>query len=434
MVRPYYNTDNERLPQYATEMVLRERVAGLSCVDVHYGWTTQAAEQDADGVVITASHADQVRSFSGQYLVGCDGSRSLIRPCAGIGEIQDDHDHLMALVVFRSPEFFRLIERFPDKQFYNVLHPDHDGYWMFFGMVDWGQSFFFHAPVPADTDRETFDFGAHIRRAVGADFDLELEYVGFWDLRISVADQYRSGRIFIAGDAAHSHPPHGGYGINTGFEDARNLGWKLAARLQGWGSDALLDSYDEERRAVFHSTAKDFIATFITEDRAFVRAYDPSKDRAAFEAAWAVRAKGGDSQGISTFVQHYEGSSITVGASGNAPSARGDHALAARPGYHLTPIDMRDNGTTSDQLGPGFTLIDCGAPATETGAIAETARRLGIPLKIVSFQQGTQKNSYGKSLVLVRPDGYVAWCEDAVESAEDLLRTVCGQDNAGNGG
>ena len=79
----------------------------------------------------------------------------------------------------------------------------------------------------------------------------DIQQVGFWSLRFAVADSYRNGRLFVAGDAAHSHPPYGGYGVNTGFEDARNLGWKLAAELQGWGGEALLESYSAERQPVF---------------------------------------------------------------------------------------------------------------------------------------------------------------------------------------
>ena len=104
------------------------------------------------------------------------------------------------------------------------------------------------------TTRDNFDFQAFLETAVGASIDLEFDYVGFWELRLSLADDYGKGRVFIAGDAAHSHPPYGGYGVNTGFEDARNLSWKLAACLQGWGDDRLLDSYGAERHPVFAST------------------------------------------------------------------------------------------------------------------------------------------------------------------------------------
>jgi hypothetical protein len=366
-----------------------------------------------------------VRRWRGRFLVGCDGSRSLVRTSAGISETNDDHDRLMALVVFRSPAFFKLIERFEDKQFYNVLHPDNDGYWMFFGMVEWGQSFFFHAPVPADTDRERFDFEGYIRRAVGADFDLELDYVGFWDLRISAADAYRAGNVFIAGDAAHSHPPYGGYGINTGFEDARNLGWKLAAWFRGWGGDALLDSYSEERRAVFVSTARDFIKKFIVDDRAFVRNHHPERDLAAFEAAWAARGQGGDSQGVSTFAPHYEGSSITLDGAGSAPSAVGDHDFAARPGHHLAPLAL-GRETTVDRLGSGYTLISTTAGEGGAQAFARAAAERKLPLQVLPLRQEVSHPGYGHDLVLVRPDGYVAWCGDADVLPDEILARASG--------
>ncbi len=144
--------------------------------------------------------------------------------------------------------------------------------------------------MPLGTTQDNFDFHALLHRAVGQEFDLEFDHIGFWELRVAIADSYRAGRVFIAGDAAHSHPPYGGYGINTGFEDARNLGWKLAATLQGWGGDALLDSYDAERRPVFASTARDFIERFIEEDRAFLNAYSPDKDQAEFTPEMERRA------------------------------------------------------------------------------------------------------------------------------------------------
>ena len=145
-----------------------------------------------------------------------------------------------------------------------------------------GESFFFHAPVRSGTTAENGDFPTLLREAAGAVRRRD-QHVGFWDLRFAIADPYRRGRVFVAGDAAHSHPPYGGYGINTGFEDAVNLGWKLGAVHEGWGGARLLDSYDAERRPVFESTARDFIARAIGEDRDFLAAFDPAVDRAPFE-------------------------------------------------------------------------------------------------------------------------------------------------------
>ena len=282
LVRPYYNADNERLPQYETERVLRARAGELPGITLQYGARVTGVKQDEMSATVMLEDGT---ALGGDYVVACDGSRSVVRDGAGITQTRSDHDRLMVLLVFRSPALHTLLERYPGKSYYNVLHPRLKGYWSFFGRVDLGQEFFFHAPVPPGTTADNFDFHALLHEAVGAPFAVEIRHIGFWDLRFTLADSYRAGRVFVAGDAAHSHPPYGGYGINTGLEDARNLGWKLAAVLQGHGGAALLDSYDAERRPVFASTAADFIARSIAEDRDFLASYDPETDRAAFEAA-----------------------------------------------------------------------------------------------------------------------------------------------------
>ena len=142
-------------------------------------------------------------------------------------------------------------------------------------------------PVPRDATPDNFDFLGLLHEAAGFEFHAEFDHIGFWDLRIMVASQYRQGRMFIAGDACHQHPPYGGFGLNTGLEDAANLGWKLAATLQGWGGQRLLDSYGQERRPIFEETGEAMIAGGIERDRAWLERYNPDKDRAEFERAWA---------------------------------------------------------------------------------------------------------------------------------------------------
>jgi 4-hydroxyisophthalate hydroxylase len=294
LVRPYYYTDNERLPQYATEAVLRERVADLMNVTTLYGWSCVGVDQDQDQASARIVHREtgEERTVGASYLVGCDGSKSVVRESANLGQIRSDHDRLMVLLVFKSKQLHELLARFPGKSFYNVLHPDLEGYWQFFGRVDLGNTWFFHAPVPLGTTRDNFDFTAYLHRAVGAPFDVEFDHIGFWDLRVAIAKSYSDRRIFVAGDAAHSHPPYGGYGINTGLEDARNLGWKLGATFAGWGGEALLESYDEERRPVFASTARDFIEKAIASDKEFLQNFEPARDAVAFENEWTARGSG----------------------------------------------------------------------------------------------------------------------------------------------
>lgn len=432
LVKPYYYTANERLPQYVTEAVLRKRVAELPSVQTLYGWDAEAVSQDADGVSVTITERSGQgrRVLRSAYTVGADGARSVVRDQAGITQTRTDHDRMMVLLVFRSQELHELLARYPGKSYYNVLQPALKGYWKFFGRVDLGSTWFFHAPVPPGTTRENFDFAAYLHEAVGATFDVEFEHVGFWDLRFMLADRYREGRIFVAGDAAHSHPPYGGYGVNSGLEDARNLGWKLAATLQGWGGERLLNSYDAERRPVFASTMHDFIAKSIEADREFLDAHDPARDKAAFEQAWQARAQGAVGE-VHAFEPHYEGSAVVWGSQGRAPSAKGSHRFDARAGHHLAPAMLDAHRNVFDELGQGFTLLDLGASREAVEAFRTAAAALSLPLAVVACPRGSQADRYDATLVLVRPDQFVAWTSHGpgvgLEEARDVLRLAGGR-------
>ena len=265
IVNSYYFQENERLPQYQTEYVLRARMAELPTVESRFGWSAELVEQGDDGArvaVVEAGGAGR-EVLEADYVVGCDGNHSTVRRQIGIERGGADFDQLMVLAVFRSRELHEGLKRFPPRSLYRVMHQDLRGYWQVFGRVDVGEGWFFHAPVPADTTRDNYDFRSLLHKAAGFEFACEFDHVAFWDLRIAVAETYQVGRVFIAGDAAHSHPPYGGYGLNNGLEDVANLGWKLAAKLEGWGSDALLQSYSEERHPVFKETGDDFIAARI---------------------------------------------------------------------------------------------------------------------------------------------------------------------------
>ncbi|MDH3715997.1 MAG: FAD-dependent monooxygenase [Gammaproteobacteria bacterium] len=427
-VRPYYFADNDRLPQNETEKVLRRRVAELAKVNTLFGCTAEMTDQDENGVKVSvsASGAALQRRLQGTYLVGCDGSRSLVREQAGISQNQDDHDRRMVLLVFRSPQLHRLLERYPGKSYYNVLDPRLDGYWKFFGRVDLGERWFFHAPVPPDTTLDNFGFKRLLHEAVGEAFDLEFEHVGFWDLRIASATTYRKERVFIAGDAAHSHPPYGGFGINTGFEDARNLGWKLAAVLQGWGGERLLNAYDAERRPVFESTAEDFIQTMIREDRAFVRNYDPQRDRVAFEAEWQRRISGGNAI-VHGFEPNYVGSPIVFGAPGSVCSARGTHEFAARAGHHLAPRDLSSGARLFTELSDGFALIALGEGRNHVEEFQRVAATLSLPLKVIQDDRKGDRRDWQADLILVRPDHFIAFAGDRLPAdIETVVKVSAG--------
>jgi 4-hydroxyisophthalate hydroxylase len=429
IVNDYYFQKNERLPQYLVENVLRKKLAQLENVEARFGWLAETVTQDGDGArVAIAKEAGGGREIlHTDYVVGCDGGHSIVRRQIGIDRSGADFNQLMVLALFRSRELHEKLKRFPPRSTYRVLHPDLQGYWQFFGRVDVGERWFFHSPVPKNTTRDNYDFHGLLQRVAGFLFACDFDYVGFWDLRIEVAEKYQAGRVFIAGDAAHSHPPYGGYGLNNGLDDVANLGWKLAARLQGWGSDALLRSYSEERQPIFVETGRDFIAAGIERDAAFLARYSPEKDRAKFESAWTEQ-QGGAAPRVLTYEPHYEGSPIVFGPPGGQSSARGTHTFKALAGHHLPPQLLSSGRNVFKELGPYFSLLAFDAEDSSVAAFEEAANALAVPLKIVRDNYADGRAAYEAKLILVRPDRYIAWTADSLpEDAAPIVARVAGR-------
>ncbi len=424
-----YFEKNERLPQYLTEEVLRQRAAQLSDVTCLFGRTATAIEQDEHGVRVSLSsdvwpYDDEV--LEADYVVGCDGARSMVRDQLGIDRGGADFDQRMVLAVFRSRELHAGLQRFPECTTYRVLRPELQGYWQFFGRIDVGEGWFFHAPVPRDTRTDNYDFLGLLHQAAGFEFAAEFDHVGFWDLRISIASEYRIGRVFIAGDACHSHPPYGGFGLNSGLEDVVNLGWKLAAVLQGWGGGGLLESYTPERRPIFVETGSAMIAGGIDRDREFLERYAPTIDLRAFVEAWHELGEStlGRRQ---SYEPHYAGSPVVMGPPDGVCSIHGTRSPAAQAGYHLMPLELSSGANVFERLGAWYTLLALDADTDALQRVREAAEALRVPLHVVSDSYAGRRCDYAARLILVRPDQYVVWAGDTPPpDAVALLQRVTG--------
>jgi 4-hydroxyisophthalate hydroxylase len=206
------------------------------------------------------------------------------------------------------------------------------------------------------------------------------------------------------------------------LEDSVNLGWKLAAVLQGWGGEALLPSYSQERGPVFRDVAEDFIAARIAKDAEFLARYNPARNRAEFEQAWAARESESENRALS-YEPNYEGSRVVFGMPGGVTTAHGKHSLKARAGHHLTPQLLSSGRNVFEELARGLSLLAFGAERDDVRAIQQAAALLAIPLKVIEDSYRDGREAYGSRMVLVRPDQFIAWAGDAAPA--DPVTLMC---------
>ncbi|WP_328659305.1 FAD-dependent oxidoreductase [Streptomyces sp. NBC_00334] len=227
--------------------------------DLRFGTELLSFEADADGVtaVVKSRETGEHTTIRADYLVAADGPRSPVREQLGIGQSGPGDLFHNVSITFRSR---RLADVVGDRRFIVCYLTDEDADGALLP-VDNHENWVFHAPWHPEQGETVEDFtdercAAHIRRAVG-DPDLDVEITGKapWHAAQRVARSYRSGRVLLAGDSAHEMSPTGAFGSNTGIQDAHNLAWKLAAVLEGWAGEALLDTYDAERRPVAEATS-----------------------------------------------------------------------------------------------------------------------------------------------------------------------------------
>ena len=432
-VSQYYAADNERIPQFETERILQDRFREISNGNLRLGCTGRSVEQKDNGVLLEIQDSRGNSSILyGQYLVGCDGSHSVIRKHAGIEMNMDDYQQRMALIVFQSDELNHLLKNYKRKSFYHIIQPALKGAWQFLGRVNLGGQFFFHAPVEASETASTINVAKYLYDSVGQEFELNVEHVGFWDLRFAVAKNYQNNRVFLAGDSAHTHPPYGGFGINLGFEDARNLGWKLAATLKGWGGNALLASYSSERKPIYDSTAECFIRKMIIKDRDFVTHNNPDTNILKFESAWKELSISSKRE-VLEYYPHYSGSSLNTGKTNGMSSASRKHGFSAFAGGHLGPVEISSGSNIFDVLGNDFSLICVGIDSNTIDRYKAQAQKTGIPLLIIESEKTAHTDKWDAHFILVRPDNYIACASNTFpENLVPILQRATGYGTIAN--
>jgi len=260
---------------------------------------------------------------------------------------------------------------------------------------------------------------ALIRRATGIDAPYEILSADEWVASRLLATHYRDRRVFLAGDAAHMHPPFGGFGMNMGIGDAVDLGWKLAAVLTGWGGTPLLDSYERERRPVHvhvmdQATANhELISNSLLEED--IEADTESGEKARERAGHRIqKGKLSEFYVLGTVLGDCYANSPVIDRKGLAEPPRDflNYVPRSEPGCRAPHAWLHDGSSLFDHFGVGLTLLASSLDHDGVEAARNEAQRLGIPLTVICPDEPGVRNLYAHGLTLIRPDQHIAWTGD----------------------
>lgn len=431
-----------RCSQLFIERVMRAEAEKLPAVTLRFGTKVTGVAQHEDRVEVDAvSRADgRTQRFAAAFLVGCDGARSLVRKTLGIeyqgesGVARDFMGGRMHAIYFRSPALY---DTLPARRawMYWAVNRDRRS---FLAAIDGRQDFVFSTQLKPGEEEDAISqaaAAAMFHQALGARCPIEIINHLSWTAGLTlVAERFRAGRIFLAGDAVHLFTPTGGLGYNTAIEDAVNLAWKLGAAVSGWSGPGLLASYEDERRPIAQRNTQ-YARRFADSIGLYV---PPAELEDETPAGAAARQAAGvyldrharaefNIPGI-TFGTRYDGSRLVIADGSAPPPDRANvYAPTATPGGRAPHAWLADGRSLYDCLGFEFTLLRLGPAAPAGDAFRAAADGAGLPLAIVELAGAELRDLYGADLALIRPDQIVAWRGNhAPADAGALLAAVAG--------
>ncbi len=427
----------ERVPQDMFDPILQRFVRSFTHVALRYTTELVSFAETADGVIaqLRDTATGETREVAADYLVGTDGGASLVRERAGITMSGNPALTYTTNVMFRCPDFVTLHGQ---GKAYRFIFVGPEGTWLTIVAINGGDRFRMSIVGSADKVTHTeADIRDALRRAMGRDFDYEILSVMRWIRRELVADSYGTGRVFIAGDAAHLMSPTGGFGMNTGIQDAVDLGWKLEASVRGWAGGELLHSYEIERRPVavrnVTEASSNLVRMLSTRQRQpppEIFQAGPAGDAARKDyGRWFTETMRHEWFTIGFHLGYrYDASPIICPDGTPAPPLEAStYTQTARPGARAPHAWLPDGRSTLDLFGRGFTLLRLGAAAPGGESIRRAAADAGVPLVVVALDVPAVTELYKRRLVLVRPDGHVAWRADtAPPDPRELIEVVRG--------
>lgn len=424
--------------QTRVEAILRDHVASFPSVTLRFGWCVESVSESDDRVACTSSNPDtgEVETVTSDYLVGCDGARSIVRGAMGIeyeGIGQEDREFLggrMLATWLRMPDFYKTVPHDRSWQYW-ALNPKRFGALV---AIDGEGEFVLHTQLPDGIDGSMERARESVELTTGRKFDFEILGIAEWMAGFMlVAKRFRTNRMFLAGDAAHLFTPTAGLGYNTSVDDAANLGWKLAAVCAGWGGPDLLDSYEIERKPIAHRNTSfarsiaEYFRSIKLPSALEVSGSDGDEARTEF-GEWLdeLGAREFDAPGIH-FGVFYSTSPVVQQEEGlQPPDDPNWYVPHARPGARAPHIWLGDWRALMDEFGRDFTLMKL-AQDVDTSTLETSAAAHNVPLEVLNVASNEARDLYASKLVLVRPDHHIAWRGNSVDDDPDaLIRKVAG--------
>lgn len=425
----------QRCPQTWLDPILQKVAFDEPGIDVRFEHEMLEFGQSDHGVraLVRDGRTGETLTVAADYMIGCDGALSGVRQSLGIPMIGNPKLNYSLGILLHCPD---LLSSTDMGEFERAILVGPQGTWGNLTVIDgkeWWRLTIFGTEDRFDIS--DFDARGWVHRALGrTDVPFDVVTVVPWRRTELVAEHYRKGRVFIAGDAAHTMSPTGGMGVNTGFGDVVDLGWKLAACLQGWAGETLLDSYEAERRPIAVRNG-----AFSTHNfESWKAKIDTSGIDNPGVQGDELRSRIGAALKVSTqpdwqswgiqLGYRYEMSPICIGdGTPPPPDEYTAYVQTARPGHRAPHAWMADGRSTIDLFGKGFTLLAFGDGIGGVAAFESAAAERGIPLQAVRVDEPDIASLYEQPLVLVRPDGHVAWRGHSRTDAGWILDAACGR-------
>ena len=424
-----------RCNQMHAEARIFEHVVACPLIDCRYGWDCVAWSEQPDGVTaeIVEFATGKRETIRGAYLAGCDGGHGIVRRQLGVGylgetpTIQPYLGGPMVSTYLRAPDLVSVAGT-ACWQYWIVNHDVRAN----IVAVDGKSEFLFSTRLDRpDQTPDDATVAAAFRLSIGRDIPTEFIAHATWTAgQAFVAERFGHGRAWMAGDSVHLFTPTGGFGMNTGVDDAANLGWKLAALTQGWGGPKLAESYEIERRPIaFRNTgASKRLALNVgaTPVGAAINDDTPAGVEARKKAHDYLSGVGPEFASLGVQLgARYDNSPIIIPDGVPPADDLFDYKPSGAPGGrapHVWLGEGRGPGSSIyDRFTPGFTILRLGKTPPNVDALAASFKARGIPMGVLDVPDVVARDLYGRDIAIVRPDHHIAWRGNACPTDADKV-------------